>query len=245
MTPHQDACLAPPPPATPTCPQSPVLSDALQVCHPHAAGIDLGAAEPWGAVPPGGAPPPVRRFGPFPVDLDALADWRMDGGVTTVAMASTGVDWRPLCARLETRGIQGLRLEPRHATRAPGRPHTDRLDGQWRHRLHAYGRLAGACRPAEQVGVLRRALRPRPRLRTAAAHPRQHRPTALPQRPRTLPQGVSALTGVTGRGSIKAIVAGARAPVPLAPLRHPPGQHDEDDIAKALQGPWRAEPLVA
>jgi len=38
----------------------------------------------------------VRRFGTFTVALDALADWRSDGGVTTVAMASTGVSWMPL-----------------------------------------------------------------------------------------------------------------------------------------------------
>jgi hypothetical protein len=38
----------------------------------------------------------VRRFGTFPADLDALADWLLDGGVPTVAMASTGVSWLPL-----------------------------------------------------------------------------------------------------------------------------------------------------
>ena len=41
-------------------------------------------------------PQPVRRFGTFPADLDALADWLLDGGVPTVAMASTGVSWLPL-----------------------------------------------------------------------------------------------------------------------------------------------------
>jgi hypothetical protein len=30
-----------------------VLSDALQVYHPHAAGIDIGEAEHWVAVPQG------------------------------------------------------------------------------------------------------------------------------------------------------------------------------------------------
>ena len=98
-TPHKDFCLdACPSVPTPTLPLSPVLSDALQVCHPHAAGIDIGEAEPWGAVPPGRAPQPVRRFGTCTVDLDALADWLIDCGITTVAMASTGVYGRPLLA---------------------------------------------------------------------------------------------------------------------------------------------------
>ena len=98
MTPHKDYCLDPRPPATPTLPQSPVLADALQVCHPHAAGIDIGEAEHWVAVPPGCDPQPVRRFGTFTADLDALADWLIDCGVTTVAMESTGVSWIPLFA---------------------------------------------------------------------------------------------------------------------------------------------------
>ena len=54
MTPHKDFFLDSRPPApTPTLPEPSVLSDALQLCHPHAAGIDIGEAEHWGAVPPG------------------------------------------------------------------------------------------------------------------------------------------------------------------------------------------------
>jgi hypothetical protein len=40
----------------------------------------------------------VRRCGTFTADLDALADWLLDGGVTTVAMESTGVYGIPLFA---------------------------------------------------------------------------------------------------------------------------------------------------
>jgi transposase len=62
---------------------------------------------------------------------------------------------------------------------------------------------------------------------------------------RKLTQGVSALTGVTGMAILRAIIAGERAPQHLAKRRHPHCHHTEDDIAKALQGPWRAEYLVA
>ena len=179
MTPHKDFFLdACPSVPTPTLPPSPVLSEALQVCHPHAAGIDIGEAEHWVAVPPGCDPQPVRRFGTFTADLDALADGLLDCGVTTVAMASTGVYWIPRFALLEARGGQGLLIDPRQAQRAPGRPQTDRLDCQWLQRLHAYGLLAGAFRPDDQVCVLRGSLRHRQRLLTSAAHPMQHRHTA-------------------------------------------------------------------
>src|SRR2546422_11245563 len=131
MTPPKDSCLEAPCPPTPLLPLLPVLSDALQVCNPHAAGIDIGEAEHWVAVPPDRVPQPVRRFGTCTADLAALADWLLDCGITTVAMASTGGDWIPLFELLEARGVQGLLIDPRQAKRAPGRPKTDRLDCKW------------------------------------------------------------------------------------------------------------------
>ncbi len=246
MTPHKDSFLDPRPLApTPTLPQSPMLAEALQVCHPHAAGIDIGEAEHWVAVPPGCDPQPVRRFGTFTADLEALADWLIDCGVTTVAMASTGVDWIPLFELLEARGRQVLLIDPRQAKRAPGRPKTDRLDCQWLQRLHAYGLLAGAFRPDDQVCVLRGYLRHRQMLLTYAAHPMQPMHKALEQMHLKLTQVVSEITGVTGMAILKAIIAGERDPQHLAQRRNPHCHHPEDDIAKALQGTWRAEHLFA
>jgi len=246
MTPHKDSCLDPRPLApTPTLPQSPMLAEALQVCHPHAAGIDIGEAEHWVAVPPGCDPQPVRRFGTFTVDLDALADWLIDCGVTTVAMASTGVDWMPFFELLEARGVQVLLIDPRQAKRAPGRPTTDRLDCQWLQRLPTYGLLAGAFRPEAQVCVLRNYLRHRQMLLTSAAHHMQHMHKAFQQMHLTLTQVVSDLTGATGMAIMKAMVAGERDPQRLATLRNAHCQHDADDIAKALQGTWHAEHLFA
>src|SRR5438128_2405869 len=60
-----------------------------------------------------------------------------------------------------------------------------------------------------------------------------------------LTQVVSEITGVTGMAILKAIVAGERDPQRLAKLRNPHCHHDADDIAKALQGTWRAEHLFA
>jgi hypothetical protein len=141
--------------------------------------------------------------------------------------------------------VPGLLLDPRPAQRAPGRPQTARLACPWRPRLPADGRRAGAWRPADQVGVRRGSRRHRPRRRTSAAHPLPHMPTAVPQMPRPRTPVVRARPGVTGMASIQALSAGERHPQPLAQLRHPPGHHDDDDRAQALQGPGRAEPLWA
>jgi transposase len=141
--------------------------------------------------------------------------------------------------------VQGLLIDPRQAKRVPGRPKTDRLDCKWLQRWPTYGLLAGAFRPDAHVCVLRSSLRHRQRLLTSAAHPMQHRHKAVEQMHLKLTQVVSELTGVTGMAILKAIIAGERDPQRLAKLRNPHCHHDEDDIAKALQGPWRAEHLFA
>ena len=63
----------------------------LSVVHPKAAGIDVGNAERYAAVPPHVDAEPVRTFGCFTEDLKALADWLKRCGIETVAMQSTGV----------------------------------------------------------------------------------------------------------------------------------------------------------
>ena len=56
---------------------------------------------------------------------------------------------------------------------------------------------------------------------------------------------VSDVTGETGMASLRAMLAGERDPVPWARLRTDRCHHDEEPIANALHGQWRAEPLFA
>jgi len=60
-----------------------------------------------------------------------------------------------------------------------------------------------------------------------------------------LQHGVSDITSVTGLAIITAILAGERDPVTRAGLRDRHCQHSEAEIARALQGTGRAEPLFA
>jgi len=55
--------------------------------------------------------------------------------MTTVVMASTGVDWIPLFQILEARGFEVALVNARHVTKVPGRPKTDRFDCRWRQKL--------------------------------------------------------------------------------------------------------------
>ena len=78
----------------------------MPVVNPQAAGLDIGLAEIWAAVPPESEPQPVRKFETFTPDLQALADWLRACGVTTVAMESTGVYWIPIYELLQARGFK-------------------------------------------------------------------------------------------------------------------------------------------
>jgi len=71
-------------------------AQGLEVAHPNAAGIDIGSASHFVAVPPDREDEPVREFKSFTPDLEALAQWLNECGVDTVAMESTGVYWIPL-----------------------------------------------------------------------------------------------------------------------------------------------------
>lgn len=76
---------------------------ALTITHPNAAGIDIGSAAHFVAVPPDRDDEPVREFASFTVDLNAIADWLTACGVDTVAMESTGVYWRSHCSSCSSR----------------------------------------------------------------------------------------------------------------------------------------------
>jgi transposase len=225
--------------------RSPTLPPQLAAVNLHAAGIDIGAEAHYVAVPPSDDPQPVRCFGAYTADLEALADWLTTCGITTVALESTGVYWIPLFELLETRGFEVLLVDPQQVQKIKGRPKSDVHDCQWLQRLHTFGLLAGAFRPPEQVGVLRSYLRQRAMLLTYAAQHIQHMQKALTQMNIKLQHVVSDITGGTGFAIIRAMLAGERDPMQLAQLRDYRCTHDAATIARALQGSWREEPLFA
>jgi transposase len=231
-------------------------TEDLRVTHRHAAGIDVHSREHFVAVAVEDVPADfvnredqlpagVRKFGTNTGDLEAIAAWLKDCGVTTVAMESTGVYWIPLYDLLASQGFEVLLVDPRQTKHAPGRPKTDVVDCQWIRRLHSYGLLTGSFRPGDEIIRWRGLQRQREMLIRYAAMHIQHMQKVLEEMNVKLTEVVSDIVGQTGMKIIKDIVRGERDPLKLAKHRHASCQRTEGEIASALYGNWRSELLFA
>jgi transposase len=222
--------------------QPPDPTAGLPPLNLNAAGIDVGSAEHYVAVPPDRSPEPVRRFASFTADLHALADWLHACRIETVVMESTGVYWIPLFQILEARGVEVHLVHARHAKNLPGRK-TDIADCQWLQKLHTVGLLNRAFRPTDDICVLRSYLRQRETRISAAATCIQHMQKALTEMNVQLANVISDISGVTGLAMIRALLAGERDPTKLAALKDYRIKASTHTIAKSLEGNWRDELL--
>lgn len=205
-----------------------------------AAGIDVGNAQHWVAVPAGRDTVSVRMFGCFTADLHALANWLMRCGIKTVAMESTGVYWIALHEVLESRGFKVCVVNARQAKNLPGRK-TDVKDCQWLQQLHTYGLLTASFRPQAEIIVLRRYLRHRETLVQEAATCIQRIQKALTEMNLQLANVISDISGTTGLRILHAIVEGERDPQRLATLRDWRIKATPEEVANSLLGNWRDE----
>jgi transposase len=217
---------------------------ALTLTHPNAAGIDIGSAAHYVAVPPDRDDEPVREFPSFTADLEQLADWLTRCGVDTVAMESTGVYWIPLFEILDARGFKVLLVNARHVKNVSGRK-SDVLDCQWLQQLLTYGLLRGAFRPADGVCVLRSLSRQREMLQRSQGRHVQHMQKALTQMNVQLANVIADVVGETGQRILRAIVAGERDGQVLAAMKDRRIRASHEEIAKSLEGNWRTEHLFA
>lgn len=205
-----------------------------------AAGIDVGNAQHWVAVPPGRDVESVRQFECFTADLYALANWLELCRIKTVAMESTGVYWIALYEVLESRGFDVCLVNARQAKNLPGRK-TDVKDCQWLQQLHAYGLLSRSFRPESEIVILRRYLRHRETLVQEAGSCIQRIQKAFTEMNLQLANVISDISGTTGLRILHAIVEGERDPRRLATLRDWRIKATEEEVAKSLQGNWRDE----
>jgi transposase len=225
-------------------PQKKSGSSSFSMINKDAAGIDIGSGEHWVAVPEDRDEEPVSCFGYFTADLQAMARWLKECGVTTIAMESTGVYWIPCYQILEGHGFEVKLVNARHVKNVLARK-SDVSDCQWLQRLHTYGLLSGSFRPDDQICVLRSYWRHRANLVRYASDHIQHMQKALTQMNLHLHKVLSNVTGVTGMSIIRAIISGERNPEKLALMRERGVKNTPEAIAKALEGDYRQEHLFA
>ncbi|MDZ7880757.1 MAG: transposase [Saprospiraceae bacterium] len=126
-----------------TCPLKSEPQLAMDLINPQARAVDIGSKEHYVCVGLN-REQDVRTFGCSTVDLNALADWLEQRGVTTFAMESTGHYWYALYDVLVRRGkITVMLVNGRFSKNISGRK-SDLLDCEWLYKLHSFGLLRGS-----------------------------------------------------------------------------------------------------
>lgn len=216
------------------------VRNELTIQHPNAAGIDIGSRSHFVAVPADRSETPVREFGCYTQDLNAMANWLLSCKITIVALESTGVYWIPVYEVLESYGLDVMLVHARNVKHVSGRK-SDVLDCQWLQQLMSFGLLSAAFRPPADVCTLRAISRQRDMLLQERARSVQRMQKALTQMNIQLSNTITDITGTSGLAIIRAIMAGERDATKLAKLRNYRVHASEADIAKSLEGTWKAE----
>lgn len=219
-----------------------VSKSPVPIINSNTAGIDIGAAELYVAVPSDRDEKPVRCFKSFTEDLLALVQWLKRCGIGSIAMESTGVYWIPVFQILEEHGFEVCLVNARHVKNVPGRK-SDVSDCQWLQYLHSVGLLRGSFRPPQQICAVRAIVRHRDALVKLVNVHIQHMQKAMIQMNLQLHHVISDITGVTGLAIVDAILGGERNPDTLAAYRDPRIKASQETVRKSLVGDYRLEHL--
>jgi transposase len=214
----------------------------LTIVHPNAGGIDVGNESHFVAVPPDRDPHPVQEFGCWTADLKRMAAWLSACRIDTVVLQATGVYSIPLYDMLTGQGIRVVLVNAQHTKNVPGRK-SDVQECQWLMKLHTYGLLRDSFRLEEKMEGVRTIWRLRDRHVKDASRAVQHMPKALTKMNIQLANVISDITGVSGEAIITAILKGERDPWKLADLRHEMVKASREEVARSLEGNWRADLL--
>ena len=176
----------------------------------------------------------VRTYSTLTPDLLQLADWLRAGGVTHVAMESTGVFWQPVYNLLEA-DFALLLVNPKHFKNVPGRK-TDVKDAQWLSELLQVGLLKASFVPPPAQRELRQLVRYRTTLIAERATLANRIQKLLEGANIKLASVATDVLGVSGRSMLEALVAGERDPAALAQLSRGRLRNKKALLEQALTG---------
>jgi transposase len=219
----------------------PDITEAMTITNPLAAGIDVGSRFHAVAIPPHLAAESCRTFGCTTPDLQELAAWIHQYGITTVALESTGNYWVQPLRILEAAGFHVILVHPAYARQAKRTKYSDLDDSVWLQLMHSYGLLPASFQPPALFIRLRCLWRHRDRLIAEQGRCLQQMQDALELMNVQLHKVLSDIAGLTGLAIIRAIVAGERDPAHLAKSRDWRVKCSSEDLIKALTGDYREE----
>jgi len=213
---------------------------SMPIVHADAAGIDISSTIHAVAVPADRDEICVREFGAFTEDLISIAEWLKKCHITTVAMESTGVYWKPLYTVLLEYGFSVALVNARHVKNVTGRKN-DMDDAQWIQKLHSCGLLKSSFLPDDMAESLRVLVRHRKRLIEDSSKYVLRIQKALELMNVKIHSVINDITGKTGTAIIEAIIAGERNPENFMQYVDARIKADHDTIRKSLTGNWREE----
>jgi transposase len=176
----------------------------------------------------------VRTFDTMVDGLLALADWLRAGGVTQVAMESTGVFWRPIFNILEGE-FEVILSNAKHIKFVPGRK-TDVKDAQWIAELLQHGLLSASFIPSAPQRELRALVRYRTHLVDERTREINRVHQVLEDANLKLASVATDIMGVSGRAMLAAIIAGKDDPTALAQLAKARLRNKIAELERALTG---------
>ena len=214
----------------------------FNIIHPDAAGVDVSSKDYYIAVPADRDKIPVRQFGSFTQDLEAIVDWLFQCRITSIAMESTGVYWVQLFMVLQDHGFEVFLVNAKQIKNVSGKK-TDVLDCQWIQQLHTYGLLSNSFQPDNVTKELRTYVRQRKSLTEAASKEVLRMQKSMTLMNIKLDKVISDIMGKSGQQIIKAILQGERDAKALVSLADHRLKASKDDLIKSLEADWRNEHL--
>jgi transposase len=214
----------------------------MQVVHERCAGLDVHkkVIVACRIIPNdrGGWHKELRSFESMTDSLLALLDWLQAGGVTHVAMESTGVFWKPVFNVLEGQ-MEILLVNAKHIKFVPGRK-TDIKDAQWIAELLQHGLLKASFIPPEPQRDLRELVRYRTHLIQERSREINRVQKVLEDANLKLASVATDVMGVSGREMMAAIIGGQNDPMILAQLAKRRLRNKIAELERALTGHVKA-----
>ena len=202
--------------------------------HPRCSGLDVHKKTVVACVIVAGRKE-VRTFGTVTAELLRLSDWLHEEGVTTVAMESTGVYWKPVFNVLETTGLELLVVNAQHIKAVPGRK-TDVKDAEWIADLLRHGLVRASFIPERPQRELRELVRYRKTVVEQRSHLVQRIQKLLEGANIKLSDVASDIVGVSGTAMLRALANGESDLDRLVELAKTSLRNKRAELKLALEG---------